>query len=306
MSALPTAETLAVDGRKRSLTVLPAGRAHAPLVIVLHGSNQDAAKFRRFTGGAFDDFTEYGATVAYLDGYRGHWNDARVSQQFAARTEGYDDVAFVRAAIDLLVQRYDGDPAHVVPVGFSNGGQMVLRLVHEMPDALAAAVVLSATQPVPDNFAPTSPKEEPVPIMFVHGTKDPLVPYTGGMASLWGFRPRGEGLSARETAAYYAKRNGITAKPVTLEVLRNGRTWLEETEYLEEDHSSVVLFTVHGGGHTIPGPKRAPVIMGRTDHAFETVRTIAEFAHLTTNETEAPEHRPQDHAADVRCEHKCR
>jgi polyhydroxybutyrate depolymerase len=279
-------ETLAVNGRKRTLTVLSAGREHAPLVVVLHGSNQDSDRFRRFTDGSFDRFTEYGATVAYLDGYRGHWNDARVSQKFAARTEGYDDVAFVRAAIDLLVQQYHCDPAHVVLIGFSNGGQMVLRLVHEMPDALAAAVVLSATQPVPDNFAPTSPQEGSVPMMFVHGTKDPLVPYSGGMASLWGFRPRGEGLSAPDTAAYYAKRNGITAKPVTAEILQRGRIWLEQTEYHQEDHDSVVLFTVHGGGHTIPGPKKAPVIMGRTDRTFETVRTIAEFADLTTNGAE--------------------
>lgn len=281
MNALPRAETVEIDGRKRSLTVLSADREHAPLVIVLHGSNQDSARFRRFTGGSFDGFTEYGATVAYLDGYRGHWNDARVSQRFAARTEGYDDVAFVRAVIDLLVERYRGDPARVVVIGFSNGGQLVLRLVHEMPDALAAAVVLSATQPVPDNFAPTEPTEGSVPIMFAHGTKDPLVPYAGGLASLWGFRSRGEGLSAPDTAAYYAKRNGITEKPATVEVLQDGRVWLEQTEYHQPDRSSVVLYTLHGGGHTIPGPKKAPVIMGRTDRTFDTVRTIAEFAHLT-------------------------
>ena len=294
-SALPktelVAETVEVDGRTRTLKVLSAGREHAPLVIVLHGSNQDSGRFRRFTGGAFDGFVEYGATVAYLDGYRGHWNDARVSQRFAARTEGYDDVAFVRAVVDLLVQRYHGDPAHVVLVGFSNGGQMVLRLVHEMPDALAAAVVLSATQPVPDNFAPTSPKELPVPMMFVHGTKDPLVPYSGGMASMWGFRPRGKGLSAPETAARYAERNGITEKPVILEVLRQGRLWLEQTEYHQPDHSSVVLVTVHGGGHTIPGPRKAPLFMGRTDHGFDTVRAIAEFANLATD---ADNQRTQD------------
>lgn len=289
------AETLEVNGRKRTLAVLSAGHEHAPLVIVLHGSNQDSGRFRAFTGGAFDRFTGYGATVAYLDGFGGHWNDARVSQKFSARTKGYDDVAFVRAVIALLVQRYHGDPARVVVIGFSNGGQMVLRLVHEMPDALAAAVVLSATQPVPDNFALTEPKERPVPIMFVHGTKDPLVPYEGGVASLWGFRSRGEGLSAPDTAAYYAKRNGITEKPRTLEILQNGEVWLEQTEYHQPDRPSVVLFTLHGAGHTVPGPKKAPVLMGRTDRTFETVRTIAEFAHLTGE----ADQRADGHPADV-------
>ena len=40
----------------------------------------------------------------------------------------------------------------------------------------------------------------------------------GGMASLWGFRPRGRGLTAIKSAAYYARRNGITAAPRQEEV----------------------------------------------------------------------------------------
>ncbi len=46
-----------------------------------------------------------------------------------------------------------------------------------------------------------------------HGTRDPLVPYRGGMASLWGFRPCGLGLSPPATADYFAARNGITTVP---------------------------------------------------------------------------------------------
>lgn len=48
--------------------------------------------------------------------------------------------------------------------------------------------MIAATQPAAANFAPAEPRDRPLPIMLVHGTKDPLVPYAGGMASMWGFR----------------------------------------------------------------------------------------------------------------------
>ena len=63
-----------VAGRIRTMTVVPprAGDA-AVALLVLHGSNQTGAKFRRFTGGDLDGFAAHGP-VAYLDGYRGGWN----------------------------------------------------------------------------------------------------------------------------------------------------------------------------------------------------------------------------------------
>jgi polyhydroxybutyrate depolymerase len=279
------AEGLSVQDRIRTLTVVgePAGGS-APIVLLLHGSNQNAARFRSSAGNAFDRLAGSDeAVVAYLDGHKGHWNDARISNTFAARIEGFDDVAFVREAIDLLARRYGGDRSRVYVAGFSNGGQMVLRLVHELPDLLAGAVVVSATQPVPENFAPARSADRPVPMLFVHGTRDPLVPYDGGMASMWGFRPRGLGLSAPRTAAYYARRNGITTEPVTEHVtVSGGRDMMsvDSTEYRQDGREPVVLYTVHGGGHVVPGTKRAPFVLGRTAMNFDTVRAIDGFFAL--------------------------
>ncbi|MGW1049110.1 alpha/beta hydrolase family esterase [Streptomyces sp. NPDC002521] len=284
-----TTQTLQVQGKNRTLTVVGrTGEQPRPIVLLLHGSNQTAAKLRAFTAHAFDRLTADGATVlAYLDGYQQHWNDARVSNQFAARTEGYDDVAFVRDAIDLLVRRHGGDPSRVYVVGFSNGGQMAIRLVHEIPDLLAGAAVISATQPAEENFAPTYPVHHPLPIMLVHGTKDPLVPYNGGMASMWGLRPRGLGLSAPQTARYYAQRNEISTEPVTEQVgtmdgggTGRGKTSVTALHYRQPGRHPVSLYTVNGGGHTIPGTKKAPFLMGRTDLTFDTVAAVAAFHAL--------------------------
>lgn len=283
-----SSESVEVAGRTRTLTVVhrgQAGEGRVPIVLVFHGSMQSAAAIRSFTANTFDHVgAQSGTVVAYLDGHQKHWNDARIANTSAARTDGVDDVAFTQATIDLLVRRYHGDSARVHAIGFSNGGQLVIRLIHEIPAALAGAAILSATQPVPENFAPDSPQQDSVPVMFVHGTEDPIVPYAGGMAKMYRFRPRGLGLSAPDTAAYYARRNGITAAPATTPA--SGSTRVEHTDYREPGRQPVTLYTVHGGGHTIPGPKtaRPRVLMGRTDHTFDTARAITEFFGLAAHD----------------------
>lgn len=279
-----TPESVEVAGRTRTLTVVHRRRPDAgpvPVVLVFHGSMQTAAVIRSSTANTFDHIgAPAGAVVAYLDGHKRHWNDARITNTSAARTDGVDDVAFAKAVIDLLQRSYGGDSSQVYAIGFSNGGQLVMRLIHEIPSALAGAAILSATQSVPENFAPDSPQQQPLPVMFVHGTKDPVVPYEGGMAKMFRISPRGLGLSAQETAAYYARRNGITSAPTTT----TGPARVERTDYRQAGHQPVTLYTVHEGGHTIPGPKTAHprLIVGRTDHTLDTAETISEFFGIGT------------------------
>lgn len=80
--------------------------------------------------------------MVYLDGYRGNWNDARKESFFPARTANVDDVAFTRAVIEKL-----GARKVFFAVGYSNGGQMVMRLIHEAPGLLGGAMIIAATLP---------------------------------------------------------------------------------------------------------------------------------------------------------------
>lgn len=275
-----------VQRRTRTYLVVrrPGPVVGGPLVLALHGSNQDGATLRRFAGFGFDRYaSDGGATVLYLDGYRRNWNDARRHSDFAARRDGVDDVAFVTALADRFIAAGEADADRVYAVGFSAGGSMVLRLVLEIPERLAGAAVLSAVQPVPDNLIPVEGRPHPVPMVFFHGLADPLVPHAGGMASLWGFRPRGLGLSAHETAAYYAARNGISTDPVVHPLPRaagSDPTSIERLEYRQAGHDPVVLYSVAGGGHVVPGPKRAPRIMGRTSTRLDAPAEIGGFFGL--------------------------
>lgn len=256
------------------LLARPKETSRTPIVLYLHGSSQNADGARGFTANAFERF---GALVAYPDGYRRHWNDARRDIPFATRKAGIDDVAFIQAVVDRLVD-HGGDPSRVYLVGYSNGGHMIIRLIHEIPDRFAGVAIIAATQPEEQNFVPAARRTDPLPVLLINGTKDPLVPYAGGVTSMWGFFPRGRHVSAADTAAYYARRNGITAAPRHNSVSA-GRLPVERLEYPYDEHP-VVLYTVHGGGHTIPGTKRALPILGRTAMDFDAPAVIADFFGL--------------------------
>ncbi|AMM22081.1 hypothetical protein AX769_20425 [Frondihabitans sp. PAMC 28766] len=276
--------TIDAAGKRRTyrLTLPPDATpsAGASLLLLFHGSNQTAASLETFTGGTLEGLAAAdGVVVASLDGYKRNWNDAREHSTFPARLEGYDDVAFAVAVIDELAADYAIDTSRVFAAGFSNGGALAIRLAHEIPDRLAGVGILSATMPVAHNFAVSRDLELPLPVIQFHGTHDRLVPYSGGMASLWGLKPRGLGVSARDTAAYFAGRNGISTPPVET-AATTGRPQVTRLDYSAPGHAPVRLVTVEGGGHTIPGPKRAPRIMGATVTSFSAADELAAFFGL--------------------------
>ncbi|MBC7403582.1 MAG: prolyl oligopeptidase family serine peptidase, partial [Microbacteriaceae bacterium] len=127
----PVKRSILINGMTRTyLRVAPAGDAtDRALVLVLHGSNQSARVIRRYSDRTFDSLASRGAVVAYLDGFRGDWNDARVMSISPARRNNVDDVAFVSAAIDDLVAEDNVDRTRVFIVGFSAGGYMTIRVI---------------------------------------------------------------------------------------------------------------------------------------------------------------------------------
>lgn len=282
-------DSVNVAGADRTFTVVAAADAFTarPLVLVFHGSRQTGDTHRAFTGEMFDELAASGAAVvAYLDGYRGNWNDARRESWFPARRADVDDIGFTRAVIDKLTAERRIDSQRVFAVGYSNGGQLVIRLVHEAPGLLAGAAVIAATMPAPENFLLTDVRPAPLPVLLIHGTKDPIVAYNGGGFTWWQrrlFKVGGTSWSAPRTAEYFATRNGITAAPSTTRLPTSAAddpTYVERTDYREDGRPPVVLYTVHNGGHTVPGPANAPALIGRTSHGIDTAALLDTFFEL--------------------------
>ena len=269
----PVKRSILVDGMTRTyLRVVPAGETTGrALVLVLHGSNQSADAIRRYSDRTFDSLASRGAVVAYLDGFRGDWNDARVMSISPARRNEVDDVAFVAAAIDDLAAKDNVDRARVFIVGFSAGGYMAIRVIHEIPDRIAGAGLISATHAEAANFIGSRYTSAPMAVTLFHGTRDAFVKYNGERARGRGLLRVGGMLSAPATAEYFAHRNGIQA-PATQHRIADD-VW--ETVYEEGDKPRVRLFTITGSGHTIPGSRGHP-IAGRSTRSIVAAQVLGD------------------------------
>ncbi|WP_328580684.1 alpha/beta hydrolase family esterase [Streptomyces sp. NBC_00370] len=256
-------ETIEVDGRRRTyLHIAPHRTAPtAPLIVALHGTTQNAKAMRKFSGGTIDDLAEkIGADLVYLNGYRRAWNDPRRIKTSAAQKRDMDDVRFVRDVVERFAK-----PA--VVVGYSNGGQLVHRLLREVPETFVGAVVIAAGLPVDEDFTLAGVAPARIPMLLFHGTGDPVVPYEGGVTKLLG-RTRGTVRSALDTALSYAP----AGEPA---VVRSG-------DVERRDWDGVRLISQIGAGHVIPNLKTSPSprFVGPSHHDIDTGEEIREFLHL--------------------------
>jgi polyhydroxybutyrate depolymerase len=176
--------TLVVDGLTRSYLVdAPGGPAAQPrpLVLVFHGFGHFAAGLRANLG--FPELAARGELVAIHAEGR---DDVRLLNRVA---RGWDiapgdtrDVAFVRAILDAVEAERCIDRRRIFATGFSNGGFVSNLLGCQLADRLAAVAPVAGGRAL-DACAPTMP----MPILFVHGTADRVVPLrmTAAAAGWW-------------------------------------------------------------------------------------------------------------------------
>jgi polyhydroxybutyrate depolymerase len=271
--------TLRVGATTRSfIEVTPAHHADKPaLVLMLHGTLQTARSIRPFAGYSFDAYARDGhAVVIYPDGLHREWNGARATVMIRSDAKKVDDVGFIRALIDHAAGNHDIDRDRVYVVGFSLGGQMVIRLIHEVPELLAGAAILGAVLPKDEHLVVARDAKQPLPVLTMHGTADPLAPFGGGPAGFHGHLPKGDHLSAADTAAYFARRNAIVTRPAATTVLRARVT---RYDYSAAGAAPVRFYAINGGGHVIPNPNHRPAqwFWGPTVSDVVAAEAIAEF-----------------------------
>jgi polyhydroxybutyrate depolymerase len=258
----------------------------APLVLVLHGSGGSGARIRGFMGRNLERLAQRrGFVVAYPDGFEGHWNDCRAKAPFSANTQGVDDVAFLQAVVRRLREAHGVDPARVRVMGYSNGGHMALRLVLEAPAEFEAVAIFGASLPIPGELDCIW-SGPPIPVLMVNGTADPISPYEGGEVVVPGFIPLGRVRSSLGSARELARRTGHDGEGQRWEVLgpaECGGSSVDGIGWLDGDLPPVVLLTVNGGGHTIPGPdvtipeRVGAVWLGMNERRFNAVEEALRF-----------------------------
>ena len=150
-----------------------------PLIIALHGGGGTGARMEKLTLDGFNTLGDKeGFLVVYPDGIENHWNDGRATVKYRTIRDKVDDVGFISALIDRLVQERQVDENRVYVTGISNGAMMSFRLACELTGKIAAIAAVSGN--LPYDLAPHCAPARPISVLMISGTADPLMPYGGG------------------------------------------------------------------------------------------------------------------------------
>lgn len=251
-------ELLFQDVKRSYLLYTPESynaQKQSPLIVVLHGGHGNAGKTADRTG--FKPLAERdGFLVLYPEAAEKHWNDGRKTT-----ASKIDDVAFIGALIDHVAKQRHVDKQKVYVTGLSNGGMMAQRLACESPERFAAFASVIANLPV--SMKAVCKPGEPVAMMLINGTDDPLMPYDGG--EIRKGRRIGLGgtvVSVQDTVKFWADNNhcqdngDATMLP---DKDPDDGTRIEKTRFTGcENGSELVFYSVKGGGHTWPGSNMKP------------------------------------------------
>ena len=154
---------------------------------------------------------------------------------------GTDDVAFLGNLVGEIKNDYAVDANRVYVSGISNGGFMSSVMAAARPDLFAAMGVSAGVIPVP--------RQALVPTMIIHGTADPLVPFTGD--TVLGVP------SVPETFGLYGILNSCGTDPVVTnlpDLDPNDGTTVTRIAFPDcAGDADVVLYQVNGGSHVWEG-----------------------------------------------------
>jgi polyhydroxybutyrate depolymerase len=184
-------------GRTYCVHVPAAPRAGLPVVLLLHGYTSSGESQARYFD--LDSAVDRRGFILVKPngtpdpaGHR-YWNAGRHLSPKAP-----DDLAYLTAVLQDVVTAFGADANRIFVVGHSNGAFMANRLACERSDRIAAMVSLAgAVDPAACHPA------QPVSVLTVHGTTDPLIQYDGGSAGFLGTY-----VSAEATLAFWAKADG--------------------------------------------------------------------------------------------------
>lgn len=184
-----------------------------------------------------------------------------------------NDVDFLSQLIDTIAATYSIDLTRVYSTGMSNGGYMSLELACESGRfAAVASVTGSMTNAMANSCNPSSP----IPVMTIHGTADPTVPYNGNSSSI----------SADSVVRFWVNRNGCSLPAdmtVVPDVVTTDGANAEHYVYNTcQNGVTIEHFKVINGAHTWPG---AGIPIGTTCMDFNACKEIWRFFSQYNNPT---------------------
>lgn len=210
----------------------------APVLLLLHYANGNPAHMANLTRiGKLA--ASHGAWILLPDAVNGQWRENPNG------LDVIDDVGFLDAVVDSVMDDYPLDPARVHVAGMSKGAFMAMRFACQGRTSVAGLGIVAGS--LRRQQALQCPNQAPLRVMAIHGTDDGIVPYEGRFGLF----------SASATFAHWEARSGCDSDAVSEEsltpVVDDGtRVRIMRNDACVED-TRVALATVEGGGHTWPG-----------------------------------------------------
>lgn len=257
-------KTITVDGLEREyLLYVPAaydGNENWPLVFNLHGldGNSFEQDFRTQMRPIADTAHFLLVLPQALPNQEGasDWNEL-------SDPSGADDVKFFSTLIDTISQSYTVNQSRIYSVGYSDGAIMSFALACALSDRIAAIGAVGA--PGPASLAPSlCQPERPMPIIYMHGTADLIVPFNGGQSIF----PQidDEIPPARNEVAFWQANNGCDSEPALTalpDINTSDGSMVVLERYTDCEASTELLFyVIENGGHTWPGSPAESVPTG--------------------------------------------
>ncbi len=244
---------LVVDGVMREYIVyLPVNfntQQKHPLILAFHGGGGSAKQAMAHYGfNAIADTAKF--LVVYPNGIKKHWNDGRNLKQ-----QKHDDIEFIRQLLQQLKKDYPIDDNRIFFTGISNGGFFSFALALRLPDQIKAIAPVCAT--ISMNLFNEYKPSNPVSLLLINGTDDPIVPYNGGTIRARFFK-RSQCTSTDLSIARFTSLNDCDLKP-TVSFMKDtapNDNCMAERFYYTCKKEQVQLIKIHGGGHTWPGGKQ--------------------------------------------------
>ncbi len=226
-----------------------AATTPAPVVIVLQGDGGSINDARKL---GFEELADtQGFTTIYPKTIKRQWNDGRRSD--FVRETNIDDVGFIKAIIDKLVEDKVADPQRIYITGFSDGGIMAYRAACELADSVAAIAPVSASMPA--GYQYICKPARAVPVLAINGTNDSTVPWSGGKFNSRDYKnDNGEVLAVKMSLGFWHKRDRCLKKPINDSVAQQVNSSVFSVVRVHHwEGCDVQLYEIVGAQHGWPG-----------------------------------------------------
>lgn len=235
-----------------------------PVLLNFHGYTSNASE-QLFYG----DFRAIADTAGFLIVLPQGTEDAAQNTHFNVGWGGssVDDVSFTSAMLDSVISEFSVDESRIYSTGMSNGGFMSFHLACNLSDRIAA--IGSVTGSMVAATEANCNAEHPTPVIQIHGTSDPTVPYNG---------QAGLSVSIPVVLTHWSDYNNCDVTAIVTPIPNTNTTdgsTVEKVEYLNGDNcTEVVHYKVIGGGHTWPG---SAINLGNTNYDINASLEIWKF-----------------------------